>query len=257
MGLLGSLLLACDDVQEILQLVTEESFYDRRHQLVFHAIQTLVDQHGAVDTILLSELLEREGQSEKAGGLAYILELADSVRTSINAVEYARIIRDRSLMRRLISTCTELVQGASNGVVEDASQFLEYAEQRIFEIAEKKSGHDVVSLRDAIKGTFDLIDEWAKGRSGLPSGFTDLDRMTTGLHPSELVVVAGRPSMGKTTFTMNLARHVAVEHKKPVLVFSLEVDRRQLAMNMLCAAAKVNSQALRSVSLGNREWQRR
>ena len=255
MGVIASLLLAAADTSEIFELLTGENFFSRRHELIFDAIRSVFDHQGSVDTILVQERLEQDGTLEEAGGLEYLLELSDAVRTSVNATKYAQIVRDRSILRRLISTCTELVQGAYEGV-ESATRYLEAAERRIFEIAEGRGEQGTVELKDAIKSTFDRLDQLSRGPTGLMTGFSDLDRMTTGLQPSELAIVAGRPSMGKTTFTMNVARHAAVQLRRPVLVFSLEVDATQMALNLLVGAAKVNAQALRQFQLSDRDWRR-
>ncbi len=254
-GLLGSLLLSCGDLAEVFETLRPEHFFSRRHQIIYQAISTLYEEHGSVDTVLLRDRLEREGLLDEIGGLDFLMELTESVKTTANAHRYAEIIKDRAVLRRIIDTCSEIIKDAYGGSQEASGQ-LDLAEQRIFEITEHRKTSDVVPIRDAIQSTFDLIDRWAKGRTGLPTGYTDLDRMINGLQASELIVVAGRPSMGKTTLCMNIAMHAALEHKVPVAVFSLELERRQLAMNLLCSTARVSSQGLRSVSLDSREWQK-
>ncbi len=254
-GLLGSILLANGDTGEIFELVHPESFYSRRHQLIFRGIQELVDRHSSVDSILLRETLERDGVLEEAGGLPYLVELTESVRTSVNALKYAQILRDRALLRGLIQVAGEMIEGAYDGAGQDAREYLNRCEQKLFDLAQFRRSEEVVGIRDAVKQAFDLIDELKKGGRHLSTGYYDLDTMLGGgMHPSELIVVAGRPSMGKTTLALNIARHVAVGAKKPVLLFSLEVDHRQIAMNLLCGEARVRSNAVRTSSFEESEW---
>ena len=248
-GLLGSMLLAAGDLGEIFETLSPDHFYARRHQVLFRSICEVYEDQGSVDTILLRDRLDRAGLLDDVGGLDYLLELSETVRTTANAHRYAEIVRDRALIRRLIETCGEIIEEGYESPVE-ATTLVDRAEQRIFEIAEHRRTHDVVSIGEAIKSTFDLIDHWHKGNTGLPTGYSDLDGMTNGLQPSELIVVAGRPSMGKTTLAMNIAQNASLVSKVPVAIFSLEVDSRQLVMNLLCGTAKINSQGLRSGSLG-------
>lgn len=254
-GVLGSLLLSCGDTGVIFEQLIPEQFFNRRHQVIYQSIRELYDKHGSLDMILLREALDSEGLLEEVGGLDYLVELTESVQTSANAERYAEIVRDRSLLRGLIETCTEVVRDAYEDP-SDAPGQLDRAEQRIFEVSEQVRNEDVTPLRDAIKSTFDLLDQWAKGNTGTPTGFSDLDKMTNGLQPAELIVVAGRPSMGKTTVSLNIARNVALQAKKAVLVFSLEVDKTQMAINLLCSTAKVNAGKVRGMDLPPRDWQR-
>lgn len=254
-GLLGSLLLACEDAPDVFQKLKPEHFFSRRHRVLFEKISELYDRHGNADTILLGDLLERDGILDEAGGLPYVLELSESVLTSVNALHYAEIIRDRALLRRLIDTCSEVATEAYE-TAEDATQYIDGAEKRIFEISDEGASQEAVPIREAIKSTFDLLDKWAKGHTGLMTHYTDLDRLTNGLQPAELIVIAGRPSMGKTTFAISIAENIALGSKAPVAIFSLEVDRKQLAINLLCGTAKIPSHDLRSNSLKQRDWQR-
>ena len=234
MGLLGSLLLACADSSEIFERLQPEHFYSRRHEIIYRAIRTLFDQHGSVDTILLSEHLEREGLATEAGGIDYLLELTDSVRTSINASKYTDIICDRAILRRLITTCTELVQGAYEGV-EDAKQYLEYAEQAIFEISDQGNREGVVPLKDAIK------EHIRSTGSDVPGVHRHCDRFRrSGWNDDGAPAIGARSGGGATQYGEDHHHH---EHgEAPRLsttsgrcsVFSLEVDSTQIAMNMLC-----------------------
>ncbi|MEM7165242.1 MAG: replicative DNA helicase [Planctomycetota bacterium] len=254
-GILGSLLLSCSDLSIVFERVSPDHFYNRRHELIYATIRRLYDADGNVDLILLRDGLEKEGILEEVGGMDYLIEISEFVQTSANAEHYAAIVQERAMLRRLIETCTEVIQDAFDQSG-DAAEQLDRAEQRIFEVTELNKNEEVVPLKDAIQSTFDLIDRWAKGSTGLPTGFVDLDKKTNGFQPSELIIVAGRPSMGKTTLAMNIARNAALQSKASVLVFSLEVDRTQMAMNLLCGAARVSASKLRAMDLPPRDWQR-
>ena len=254
-NLLGALLIACGDTSRVFELLRPESFFSRQHQLIFDAVRQVHDSHGSVDTLLVRESLERSGSLDGAGGLEYLLQLTESVQTSANTEQYAEIIQDRFLRRGLIDTCDQVLLDAYENQ-SPARTLLDKAEVSILELTGEDGAEQMVSMRDAVKQSFDLIDTWEKGNTGTPTGFRELDEMTSGgLHPGELVVVAGRPSMGKTTISMNIAHNIAMNQGLPVAVFSLEVDRRQIAINLLCRAGQVPAQKLRSVTLSQREWE--
>lgn len=256
-AVLGTLLLALGNLNEVFERLEGSSFFLERHGLIYQSLVDVYAELGGVDLVLLRDRLERDGNLAEAGGMEYLIELTETVTTSANAVYYADIVVERALLRSVIEACVGIVDiGYESGI--DAQHLVDQAEQRIFDISHGQNRRDdVVPLSEAIKDTFDLIDHWAKGEStGLPTGYTDLDKLTNGLQKSELVVVAGRPSMGKTTISMNIAQHAALQNKKAVGVFSLEVDSRQMAMNLLCGTARVESQGLRGNTLGARDWER-
>ena len=254
-NLLGALLIACGDTSRIFELLKAECFFSRQHQLIYDAVRKVHDEHANVDTVLVREALDRAGHLEGAGGLDYLLELTEMVQTSVNAEQYAEIIHDRFLRRGLIETCDQVVHDAYENQ-SPARSLLDSAEVSILELTGDDGVNQMVPMRDAVKQSFDLIDSWEKGNTGIATGFRELDEMTSGgLHPGELVVVAGRPSMGKTTLSMNIAHNIAMREGSSVAVFSLEVDRRQIAINLLCRAGQVPAQKLRSVTLSQREWE--
>ncbi len=254
-AVLGSLLLAMGDSGNVFGRLYPEHFFSKRHQLIFEHTRGLNEEQGTIDAILLRDRLQRESLLDEVGGLEYLVELTESVTTSANASYYSDIILQHALIRSLIDTTSEILSDAYDSGLEPALQ-VDRAEQRIFELSNMSVEDGVVPISEAIRSTFDLIDQWHKGGSGLATGYTDLDRVTNGLQPSELIVVAGRPSMGKTTISMNIAQQVALDLKKAVGVFSLEVDSRAIAMNLLCGTARVESQKLRRNELGARDWQR-
>lgn len=256
-AVLGTLLLALGNLNEVFERLSPPDFFLERHALIYEAIVNVHSELGGVDIILLRDRLEKDSHLNEAGGMEYLVELTETVTTSANAIYYADIVGERALLRHLIETCVEIVDSSYESGLE-AQQLVDQAEQRIFDVSRTRGrSDDVVPLSEAIKDTFDLIDHWAKGEStGLSTGYNDLDRLTNGLQKAELIVVAGRPSMGKTTISMNIAQHVALQSKKAVGVFSLEVDSRQMAMNLLCGTARVESQGLRGNTLGSRDWER-
>lgn len=254
-NLLGSLLLACGDTSRIFELLGPDSFFSRRHQLIYSAVREVHDQHANVDTVLVHESLERTGVLTEAGGLDYLLGLTESVQTSTNVEKYAEIIHDRALRRGIIETCDQVSTDAFENQ-SPAVTLLDRAEVQILELSGDKGVNRIAPMREVVKQSFDLIDSWEQGNTGQATGFRDLDEMTSGgLHAGELIVVAGRPSMGKTTISMNIAHNMALRDSRGVAVFSLEVDRRQIAINLLCRAAQVPAQKLRSVTLNQREWE--
>ncbi len=254
-NLLGTLLIACGDTSRIFELLKPESFFSRQHQLLYEAIREVHGEHANVDTVLVREVLDRSGNLDAAGGLDYILGLTESVQTSANTEQYAEIIHDRYLRRGLIETCDHVLQDAYENQ-SPARTLLDQAEVSILELTGDEGVKQMTPMREVVKQSFDLIDSWEKGNTGTPTGFRELDDLTSGgLHPGELVVVAGRPSMGKTTLSMNIAHNVAMRQGLPVAVFSLEVDKRQIAINLLCRAGQVPAQKLRSVTLSQREWE--
>ncbi len=255
-NLLGSLLLACGDTSRIFELLNSESFFSRQHQLIFESIREVYDEHANVDTVLVQESLARRGTLEAAGDVDFLLSLTETVQTSANAEQYAEIIHDRYLRRGLIETCDQVLVDAYENQ-SPARSLLDQAEVSILELTGDEGAKQVAPMREIVRQSFDLIDSWEKGQTGLATGFRELDEMTSGgLHPGELVVVAGRPSMGKTTISMNIAHNMAMQQGIPVAVFSLEVDRRQIAINLLCRAGQIPAQKLRSVTLSQNEWER-
>jgi len=254
-NLLGSLLLACGDTSRIFELLRPDSFFSRQHQLIFEAIREVHDEHANIDTILVREALERRGTLLQAGNIEYLLGLTETVQTSANTEHYAEIIHDRFLRRGLIETCDAVVDDAYENQ-SPARSLLDRAEVSILDLSGREGASAIVPMREVVKQSFDLIDSWEKGNTGLATGYRELDEMTSGgLHAGELVVIAGRPSMGKTTLSLNIAQNVAMRQNVPVAVFSLEVDRRQIAINLLCRVGQVPAQKLRSVSLSQREWE--
>ena len=260
-SVLGGLMLDNHSWDQVADRVAEIDFYRREHQLVFRAIEVLADQSRPFDVITLSEELGRHGNLENAGGLAYLGSLAKDTPSAANIRAYADIVRERSVMRQLIRVGTEIADSGFQPDGRDSSELLDAAESRVFEIAEKgakgKGGFEgIKSLLTKAVDKIETLFAQDKPITGLSTGFSDLDKMTSGLQPADLVIVAGRPSMGKTTFAMNIAENVALLSGKPVAVFSMEMPGESLAMRMMSSLGRINQTRVRTGKLEDDEWPR-
>jgi replicative DNA helicase len=246
------------DVVQILQRAGED-FYADAHQKIYQAIVALYDKHQPADLVTLAEHLKEQKQVEDIGGYPYLAELWDAAPTAANAEYYARIVRDKSIIRNLIHAGSEILRDAYDQA-QPADEMLEAAERKIFDIAQLGVTGQTYTLEQALAEAYDRIDMRSArdplSISGLATGFVDLDEKTAGLQNSELVIVAARPSVGKTAFALNLARHIAVEEKQPVFFVSLEQSRIELAERLLCSQARVDSHKLRKGHLASDEMQR-
>jgi replicative DNA helicase len=253
---LGSILLQQGALVKILELVNPEDFYRDAHKIIFSAMVALFEKNEPQDIITVTNILKDKNQLEEIGGPAYLSNLTDIVPVAANIIYYAQIIRSKSILRRLILTCTEIAsrcyeeQSEIDSLVDDA-------EQTIFEISRTKSSQDFQALSKIIPDTFKKIEKLAEKKeliTGVPSGYDDLDRITAGLQSSDLIILAGRPSMGKTALAMNIVQNAAIFHKIPVAVFSLEMSKEQLGMRMLCSVSRVDSQDLRTGFIRDPDW---
>ncbi len=246
-SVLSSLLLDPRVFNEIFEEVAVEDFYHPAHQLLFRAMLAIHDERRPVDLITLSEHLKTEKTMDAVGGPGALGEIADFAATSANVMHHARIVRDKAVKRRLIHVASEI---AETGYEEDgsANQLLDFAESRIFEVSKAQSRSSFANLHDEMPGTFDYVEAIMNrggDLTGLPTGFTDLDEMTGGLQPGELIIIAARPSMGKTAFALNIARNAAVNHGKKAAVFSLEMTTRSLIIRLLSTEAQIDFSSLR------------
>jgi replicative DNA helicase len=254
-SVLGGILLENEAVNQVVELLRPEDFYRESHRKVFRAIVELSDRSDPVDLITLSDCLKSRGELEAVGGTAYLASLADFVPTAANITHYARIVREKSILRSLISTATEI---ATRGYEEQGNveEFLDSAEKVIFDISEKKIKASFVAVGDMIKDTLKTVEKLYERKemvTGVPTGFDDLDKLTAGLQPAELIIVAGRPGMGKTAFALNIAANAAFTGAG-VALFSLEMAKEQLVLRMLCSEARVDSSKVRSGYLGERDF---
>jgi replicative DNA helicase len=255
MCVLGSILLDNGALDVVLPILDVDAFYRGAHQTIFEAVRDLRDRSEAIDMVTLKEELDRRGKLDQVGGAEYLLSVGESVPSSANVEYYARIVRGKWILRNLIGVSTEIQREAFDGG-EDAEQVLAAAESRIFELGQRGISEEARPLSSFL--TFDMIDalqDPSRRVRGVRTGFDDLDSLTNGLQPSELIIVAGRPSMGKTTLVNNIMLHAAIQEDRPVAFFSLETAASQIAINLLCAHARVDGDRMRRGFLRKEEWQ--
>ncbi len=262
-SVLGGILLDTTAWDKIVDLISEQDFYRFEHRLIYRHIARLSDHAKAVDVITVAESLESNAELDKVGGLAYLGSLAQNVPSAANIRRYAEIVRERGVMRRLAEVGSEIANSAYAPGGRDAGQLLDEAESRVFAISEagERGRQGFTALPPLLTQVVERIEtlygrDNPSGVTGVPTGFTDLDKMTSGLQPGDLVIVAGRPSMGKTAFAINMAEHVALESKKAVAIFSMEMGGAQLAMRMLGSVGKLNQHHLRTGQLEDDDWPR-
>ncbi len=258
-SVLGGMLIDRDAVARAVEIVDDSMFYREAHRRLFRAMSRLFERGEAIDVITLSEELKKTGELEAAGGMPYLAELLDAVPTAANLDYHARIVREKALLRRLIEAASETIREAYDQGDRSVEEVLDSAEQRIFKVAQSHERTGFVWIKEILWPTFEHIERLQESKSGItgvPTGFADVDRMTTGLQKGELCIVAGRPSMGKTSWVLNVAQNVAIEHQIPVAIFSLEMSKEQLVQRLLCAEGRVDSQKLRRGRLSTEEFQR-
>ncbi len=257
-SVLGAMLIDKEAVVKAIEILRPEDFYRDANGHIFQAIINLFDRNEPVDLITLTEELRQTGLLDQVGGVSYVAGLVNSVPTSANIEHYAAIIEEKSLLRKLIGVSTRIAQMGYEAE-EEVESLLDKAERMIFELTQRKSHTGFVSLKKVLMQTFERIEflhQNKGGITGVPSGFTDLDRLTSGFQNSDLIIVAARPSMGKTAFCLNIAQHASVRKKLPVAVFSLEMSREQLVTRMLCGEAMVDQQKVRTGQLSDEDWQK-
>ncbi len=257
MSVLGGILLENEALNKALELLRPEDFYRESHRKIFSALIELSEQGEPADLVTLTAALQKNGDLQAVGGSTYLGTLVDYVPTAANIVYYCRLVKEKALSRQLIHVATEIAtRGYDGGEIE---QTLDWAEKSIFEISGMKSRPSYFSTREIMKETFKNIEKLFERKeliTGVPTGFTDLDHMTAGLQSSDLVIIAGRPSMGKTAFILNIVEHAGVfaDPAVPVLVFSLEMSKEQLVQRMLCSVSRVDASRLRTGNLVDTDW---
>ncbi len=257
-AVLGAMLLKKDAIAEAAEKLQPEDFYREAHRLVYQAILDLFRRDEAADLVTVTEQLKKTDNLEKAGGIAFVTSLANAVPTAANLEYHARIVLEKAQLRNLINTATEIA-GEAYEDAEEIGDLMDDAEKKILAVTGRGNTFDLTSIGDLVLDVFSKVEERSKHKNaltGLASGFVDLDRLTSGFQPSDLILVAARPSMGKTAFTLNIATYVAVRLQKPVAFFSLEMSNVQLVQRMLCAEGGIDSQALRSGVLEREDWTR-
>lgn len=256
MSVLGAMLMDKEAISKAVEVLSEEAFYKTTHRKIYSAILDLFEKNEPVDLVTLTNELKKKGELTNIGGPIYLTTILNSVPTSANVEYYIKIVNEKAVIRNLISAATEITSMAYQPT-EDVSQLLDNAEQLIFNIVQRKISRDFVHIGDMLHDSFEMIEElYAKKAyvTGVPSGFIELDTITSGFHPSDLIIIAGRPSMGKSSFALNIAQHASSKEKIPVGIFSLEMSKEQLVHRVLCAEARVDAHKLRTGYLGETDW---
>lgn len=256
MSVLGAMMFEEAAFIKALETLRPEYFYQDSHRKIFTAMASLFQQSKPIDLITVSEELRKHSQLEDIGGVSYLTQLTTSVPTAAHIEHYAKIVKEKSLLRDLIHSSTQVVQHCFESDTE-AREALDQAEKFIFEISQNRIEGRAVALKDIIHSSMETIDKLYQRKehvTGLASGFNEFDQKTAGLQPSDLVIVAGRPSMGKSAFAAGICEHAAIDLKKPAIFFSLEMSKEQLVQRMLCSHARVNAQNVRTGYLSHQDW---
>lgn len=259
-SVLGGLMLDNRAWDQVVDRLRGEDFYRNEHRLIFHVMSRLLGQNKPIDVLTVSDALRELHELEQVGGEVYLFELANNTPSAANITAYADIVRERSVLRQLISAAGDIADNAFNSQGRSIVELLDAAEQRVFSISEQGTrGSGPVNIKDFLAKTMDRIDTlFHSGTSitGVPTGYHDFDNMTSGLQPSDLVIIAGRPSMGKTTFAMNIAEHVAIKSRSPVLIFSMEMPGEAIVMRLLSSLCRIDQLRIRTGKLADEDWPR-
>ena len=256
-AVLGAIFLNTDALADAMEYVEADDFYGRAHQILFQAMVDLNNDGEAIDVLTVQNYLTTNNQLDDVGGVAYIAELATSVPTAANAGYYAKIVEEKSMLRRLISTATNIITQANNGD-DDVPSLLDSAERQIMDVSERRNRSGFREIKDVLNETLSDIDrlsQQSEDITGLPTGYREFDKMTAGLQPDNLIILAARPAVGKTAFALNIAQNVATSTDTSVAIFSLEMSAESLVNRMLCAEGSINANHLRTGQLDEGEWQ--
>ncbi len=257
-SVIGGIMLDNHSLNTVLEILDTDDFYSEAHRKIFASIVELYDKNEPCDLITLSNILKNKAQLDQAGGMSYLSSLADSVPSAANISHYAKIIKEKSILRKLIGTATEILNKSYNSAA-DIDTVLDEAEHAIFDISENKIRPAFSPFKELIKDSVKTIEKLYERKelvTGVPTGYEKIDDLTSGLQKSDLIIIAGRPSMGKTAFALNIAQYAALEANIPVAIFSLEMSKEQLALRMLSSEARVDSQRIRRGFLGESDWPR-
>jgi len=255
-AVLGAILIDNDAVHKAVDLLHEEDFYREAHRTIYRAILELSGRGEAVDLVTLTEHLKRQDRLERIGGAAYIAQLTEQIPTAANVRHYAEIVRRKAVSRGLIHAATEIAERGYRDA-DPVEELVDYAERSIFAISERQVRADFVPVKEILKDSFAVIERLYERQelvTGVPTSFARLDELTAGFQPSDLIILAGRPSMGKTALALTTAQHVGIHQHEPVAIFSLEMSKEQLLTRMLCSEARVDSSKLRTGRFAKSDW---
>jgi replicative DNA helicase len=255
-AVLGAMLLDQDAALKAAELLDDSMFYKEAHRILFRAMVSLTERNDVIDPVTLREELAKRGDLDRAGGMEYLAALIDVVPTAANVEYHTRIVRDKAVLRRLVEAATEIIQDVYDSK-NDSAEVLDNAEHRIFQVAQFRRSEDFSRLKELIWPTMERIESLQGSHgvvTGVGSGFVDLDRLTAGFQRSDLVIIAARPSMGKTSFVLNCVQHAAIEHQVGVGVFSLEMSKEALVQRLLCSEGLVDAQRLRRGALRDDDY---
>lgn len=255
-SVLGSIFISPDKIITVREFIEADDFYKYAHKVIFRAMITLNDRHDAIDATTVRNILDSQGELQTIGGLSYIVELVNSVPTSANADYYAKIVAEKAMLRNIIKRLTDTVNEAYEGSLE-SDEIIAGAEKALVDISEHSHRSGFRTIASVLDQNFESLEMRAQQTSdvtGLPTGFRDLDRITTGLHPDQLIILAARPAVGKTAFVLNIAQNVGTKQNKAVAIFSLEMGAESLVDRMLAAEGMIDSHALRTGQLTEQDW---
>ena len=255
-SVLGAILLDNNALYTAFELITQDDFYKESNKKIFIAMTELLEKNEPIDIITLTDHLRKKDNLDVIGGTQYLTSLASMIPTSANVRFHSKIVREKSMVRGLLRSVTDIARNVYE-TEQDAEELIDYAEKTIFDLSERRISPSFSVLKDVIKDSFQMIEQLYDKKetvTGVPSGFKELDELTTGLQKSDLIIIGGRPSMGKTAFSLNIAQHVGVNMKEPVAVFSLEMSKEQLAFRMLCSEAMVDSNNIRKGFIRKDDW---
>ena len=257
-SVLGAVMLNKDVLFDVLEVVEEDDFYNPAHKEIYKAIWELYKDNKAVDVLTVSEELKRRGVLQMAGGRAYVAQLTLDVPSTVNAVEYARIVNEKATLRKMITAAEDITEQGYKASM-DATEILDYAERSVFSIAQRNQKSDYTDIQSVLITNIQAIDDAAKNQGkilGTPTGFKTLDDVLNGLQKSNLVIIAARPSMGKTAFALNIAQQSAVSEGSSVVIFSLEMSKEQLGQRLLSSQSRVEMTKLQKGNLDKKDWER-
>ncbi|MDQ7779947.1 MAG: replicative DNA helicase [Planctomycetota bacterium] len=258
--LLGSMILDSSVIGDVLQIVERDSFYRPQHQLIYEALVALYDRRSGVDIVVLKEELARRNALDRIGGHDCLMTLIESVPTAANAEHYATIVKEKAILRNLMGVCSRLLRDASSAQIEP-EELLDQAEHMIFDVVKRRTRTESIKIGDILRVAFtkisDIRDRHGAARmAGIPTGYYDLDDKISGLQESQLIIIAGRPSMGKTSLALNIAEHAGLVEQKPVVLFSLEMSAEAIVQNLLCSHARIPASNLRSGRISEEDFQK-